>query len=85
MCCIQEEPDLLPPGDAYVVVYSVIDHESFDDAVDLLHELRKRELLQQTAVILVANKGDVVRLREVAEEGQSYLTTTHACITNSLL
>ena len=53
-----------------MVVYSVTDHESFDDAVDLLHELRKQELLQQNAVILVANKGDIVRLREVGEEGE---------------
>lgn len=58
-------------GDAYIIVYSVIDHESFDDAVDILHELRKQGLLQQNAVILVANKGDIVRLREVGDEGKS--------------
>ena len=50
-------------------MYSVTDYESFDDAVDLLHELRKQELLQQTAVILVANKRDIVRLRRVEAEG----------------
>jgi Rad/Gem-related GTP binding protein 1 len=70
MVGLQDDPDLIPSGDAYVIVYSVTDYESFDDAVDILHELRKQDLLQHIAVILVANKGDIVRLRQVDAEGQ---------------
>ena len=55
--------------DAYVIVYALNDRESFVDAVDCLHELRKKDLLGTTAAILVANKSDIVRGREVEEEG----------------
>ena len=55
--------------DAYVVIYALNDRESFVDAVDCLHELRKKDLLGTTAAILVANKSDIVRGREIEEEG----------------
>ncbi len=54
--------------DAYVVIYAVSDRESFDDAVEILHELKK-DKQQDEAVVLVANKSDMVRNREVREEG----------------
>ena len=55
---------------AYVMVYSVADRDSFDDAILTLYELRKNEDSKGDAVILVANKMDMVRNRQVAEEGQ---------------
>ena len=54
--------------DAYVVVYSVEDRNSFETAIDRLTDIR-REHGQLIALILVANKADLVRTRVVLEEG----------------
>ena len=56
--------------DAYVVVYSVEDRNSFETAIDRLTDIR-REHGQLIALILVANKADLVRTRVVLEEGTS--------------
>ena len=61
---------LMPCADAYVVVYSVADKESFDEAVEVLHEIAKDKQRVTSAVILVANKGDIVRNRTVTEDGK---------------
>ena len=58
--------------DAYVVVYSVEDRNSFETAIDRLTDIR-REHGQLIALILVANKADLVRTRVVLEEGTSTL------------
>ena len=58
--------------DAFVVVYSVSDVASFDDAALALQEIM-REPENSHVVILVANKGDIVRKREVSEESKSPL------------
>ena len=55
--------------DAYIVVYSVTDKETFDEAVDVLYEIRKSPDRSNTAIILVANKNDMVRNRDVTIEG----------------
>jgi GTPase SAR1 family protein len=55
--------------DAYVIIYSKTDRESFAHAVDLLEEvLCDRE--RHPAVILVANKSDLVRTRQIASDGK---------------
>ena len=54
--------------DAYVVVYSVEDRRSFETAIDRLQDIR-RERGQLVALILVANKADLVRTRVVHQEG----------------
>ncbi|ESN99055.1 hypothetical protein HELRODRAFT_67160, partial [Helobdella robusta] len=55
--------------DAFIVCYSITDRQSFDFALSLLREFRHRT---DTAVILVANKSDLVRSRKVTfEEGRS--------------
>ncbi|KAM7283957.1 hypothetical protein ISCGN_001062 [Ixodes scapularis] len=62
----------LAEPDAYLVVYSSTDRRSFEVAVDLLFELRKSSQMTSKAVILVANKCDLVRCQQVStEEGQS--------------
>ena len=43
-------------------------HNSFDEAISSLYELRKTET--SAAVILVANKADIVRHRKVREQGK---------------
>ncbi len=56
-------------ADAYVVVYSVEDRESFDGAVDRLCSLRQDDS-RSVACILVANKMDLVRNRMVQDDGK---------------
>ncbi|KAK2149081.1 hypothetical protein LSH36_468g00004 [Paralvinella palmiformis] len=53
--------------DAYVVVYSVEDRRSFESAINRLYEIRETEG-RHVALILVANKTDLVRSRAVQEE-----------------
>ena len=55
--------------DAYLVVYSVTDSQSFAHACDLLNTLCETGN-QHKAVILVANKCDIVRNRTVQENGK---------------
>lgn len=57
--------------DAYVVVYSVEDSKSFHTAIERLGEIREDEG-REVAVILVANKSDLVRTRAVFEEGEQW-------------
>ena len=56
-------------ADAYIVVYSVTDAQSFAHACDLLNTLCETGN-QHKAVILVANKCDIVRNRTVQEHGK---------------
>ena len=55
-------------ADAYVIVYSVEDRESFEGAVDRLYTIRNDDP-RSVAVILVANKMDLVRNRIVQDDG----------------
>ena len=57
--------------DAYVVVYSILDRATFERALEILYELR-RDPEKHPAIILVANKSDVVRSRQVSEEGELF-------------
>ena len=57
-------------ADAYIVVYAVTDRSSFEKAVDILFSLRERGATMNKAVILVGNKSDLARTREVAVEGK---------------
>ena len=66
--------------DAYVVVYSVTDRPSFAYAQSCLADLkRRRKTLPRTsatsAVVLVANKQDLVRNRVVSESGRTIAST----------
>lgn len=55
-------------ADSYAVLYAVDNKPSFQYAVDLLYELRHQEQRQE-AVILVANKTDLVRTRVISLQG----------------
>ncbi|KAF6717406.1 GTP-binding protein GEM [Oryzias melastigma] len=64
-CCLQV-------GSAYVIVYSVTDRSSFDSAAELRITLRRARQAENLPIILVGNKSDLVRAREVAvEEGRA--------------
>lgn len=64
---IEENYRIHGEADAYLVVYSVSDNASFHRALIRLHDVQ-RDIEQPHAVILVANKSDVVRGRTIAEE-----------------
>ena len=54
--------------DGFLVLYSITDRDSYDVAADLLHHVHKHPC-HHVAVILIGNKTDLVRSREVAQEG----------------
>ena len=56
-------------SDAFIVVYSCDDRDSFDRAITILFTLRK-QLKIDNAVIFVGNKSDLVRSRVVPSAGE---------------
>lgn len=56
--------------DAFLVVYSCTDKESFQLAVCLIDELRSCAAPKSVPIVLVANKNDLVRSRTVSEKGE---------------
>ncbi|XP_052062024.1 GTP-binding protein RAD-like [Mytilus californianus] len=71
-----ENDDL--PADAYVVVFSVHDSDSFTLAEEFLQYLRN-ELDSDRPIILVANKIDLVRKRQVTKEEARQLAKEFEC------
>jgi len=70
ICQLKVEDPQCP--DAFVVVYSVVDRESYDSACDFLYELTTVDIAKDFPIILVANKTDIVRHRCVTEEGMFF-------------
>uniref|UniRef100_A0A8C0I922 RRAD, Ras related glycolysis inhibitor and calcium channel regulator n=1 Tax=Bubo bubo TaxID=30461 RepID=A0A8C0I922_BUBBB len=59
-------------GDAYIIVYSVTDKVSFEKASELRIQLRRARQTEDIPIILVGNKTDLVRSREVSvDEGRA--------------
>ena len=58
-------------GDAYIIVYSVTDKSSFEKASELRIQLRRARQSENIPIILVGNKSDLVRSREVSADGKS--------------
>jgi GTPase SAR1 family protein len=54
--------------DAYVVVFAITDRSSFNTSVDILYKLR-HDMCTDRAIILVANKIDIVRKQKVTIQG----------------
>ena len=68
----------------YVIVYSITERSSFNFAVNLVNQVcalngvaEKRSRRRSYAVVLVANKGDLVRKRQVSEAGNIYSISIH--------
>ncbi len=55
--------------DAYIVVFSLTDHASFGVANSIVRYLRV-DFGTDRAIILVANKTDLVRKRKVSADGE---------------
>ncbi|XP_061119696.1 GTP-binding protein GEM [Conger conger] len=59
-------------GDAYLIVYSITDRASFEKASELRIQLRRVRQSEDVPIILVGNKCDLVRCREVSiNEGRA--------------
>ncbi|XP_001987330.2 GTP-binding protein RAD isoform X2 [Drosophila grimshawi] len=66
----------LEQADAFLVVYSCIDKESFTRAKQILSRLQDMDLLRHRPTILVANKIDLARSRAVsAQDGKCVACT----------
>lgn len=62
----------LQAGSAYVIVYSIADRSSFESASELRIQLRRTHQANHVPIILVGNKADLARCREVSvEEGRA--------------
>ncbi|KAI8037049.1 hypothetical protein M5D96_010366 [Drosophila gunungcola] len=71
-----ESKDDLEQADAFLVVYSCIDKESFTRAKQILSRLQDMDLLRHRPTILVANKIDLARSRAVsAQDGKCVACT----------
>jgi GTPase SAR1 family protein len=54
--------------EGYILTFSITEHTTFQYVHDLVYEIRQ-EQGSSKAVIVVANKSDLVRSRAVTEEG----------------
>ncbi|XP_037941802.1 GTP-binding protein REM 2-like [Teleopsis dalmanni] len=68
--------DELEKADAFLVVYSCIDKESFTRAKQILSRLQDMDLLRTRPIILVANKIDLARSRAVSAQDGKCLACT---------
>ena len=55
--------------DGFILLYSVTDRKSYNYVADVLASLQRSDRYASTAVILAANKTDLVRKRQVADRG----------------
>jgi len=56
--------------DGFILLYSVTDRKSYNYVVNMLTNIeRMRDKYSSTAVILTANKTDLVRKRQVTDRG----------------
>ena len=65
--------------DAYLVMYSVSDRESFEAATSALSEIQKWQSTDYKPVILVANKSDLVRSRSISKQGENFFLPRSSC------
>lgn len=66
-------------GDAYLIVYSITDRDSFEKASELRIQLRRARQSEDIPIILVGNKCDLVRCREVSVSGKSAVFPHQNC------
>ncbi|KAL5022457.1 hypothetical protein ScPMuIL_001612 [Solemya velum] len=64
--------------EGYVIVFSIDERTTFDSAIDILYNLRKDER-KENAIILVGNKCDLVRTRNVMLEESRAVAKQYDC------
>ena len=57
--------------DGFIVVYAVDDEATVDVAEQILSYFKSEDIIQNQAVILVANKTDLVRSRIISSNGKN--------------
>lgn len=67
-------------GDAFIIVYAITDRSSFLRASDLRIKLRREREADRTPIILVGNKCDLVRCREVSINGKYIVKLLNAAL-----
>uniref|UniRef100_A0A1A9WJX3 GTP-binding protein RAD n=1 Tax=Glossina brevipalpis TaxID=37001 RepID=A0A1A9WJX3_9MUSC len=72
----QENKDELDKADAFLVVYSCVDKESFTRSKQIMSRLQDMDLLRTRPIILVANKIDLARSRAVSAQDGKCLACT---------
>lgn len=75
VCALQTDSECvyeryMQTGDAYLLLYSITDRASYLRASELRITLRRFRPAQNTPIILVGNKCDLVRRREVSVSGK---------------
>lgn len=65
--------------DGFILLYSVTDRKSYSYVANMLTSLQRHDRYSSTAVILVANKTDLVRKRQVADREAKDLCSRRAC------
>lgn len=70
MCCMKVEAFCSTYSiDLFVIVYSVVNKKTFKIAEKILLYLKENEMMLTRGVILVGNKTDLERQREVSTQG----------------
>lgn len=72
-----DEMEELTKMDAFLVVYSVVDKATFNQAEQLLNMLHNMDLTRTRPTILVANKIDLARSRSVSAQDGKCMACTH--------
>lgn len=70
----------LQTGDAFIIVYAITDRSSFLHASELRIQLRREREADRTPIILVGNKCDLVRCREVSISGKYIVQLLNAAL-----
>ncbi|GAB6029411.1 hypothetical protein CHUAL_005170 [Chamberlinius hualienensis] len=65
--------------DAYVIVYSITDRKSFESAKEIVKLIQNDESHRKKAAIIVGNKADLVRRRDVQTQEGKALATSSGC------
>nr|XP_033781046.1 GTP-binding protein REM 2 [Geotrypetes seraphini] len=69
--CSWMQENCLQMGNVYLIIFSVTDRRSFSKVTELLLQLRTSRPNEDLPIILVGNKSDLVRSREISlEEGR---------------
>ncbi|XP_058812636.1 ras-related and estrogen-regulated growth inhibitor-like [Topomyia yanbarensis] len=66
-------------GDAFVVVYSICDKASFEEAADFLQQLTKLKLPSYYTILLLGNKSDLDHAREISVNDGQELSFRYSC------
>ncbi|KAL7056567.1 hypothetical protein AAHC03_020643 [Spirometra sp. Aus1] len=73
-----QNASIMDSADAYVVVYAIDDRESFIAAQNIVSEVLGCSKMSST-IVLVGNKADLVRTREVSNEEGRNLANVYSC------